>query len=99
MAKDCKNVAKVSIVASTFGTGTICGLAPGPEDVAVSDKFEADGEDILTSKVGLPNRMLLNGSYKLEKENQLFHLQRIPLVTGWARIKTSEELPTPHGMY
>ena len=100
MAKDCKNVAKISFVASPFGKGTICVLAPGPEDAVVFDKFEADGEDILKAKVGLPNRMLLNWSYKLEnEENQPFHLQRIPMVTGQARIKTSEELPTPHGMY
>jgi hypothetical protein len=99
MAEDCRNVAKISFVASPFGTGTICVLAPGPEDVVVFDKFELDGEDILKAKVGLPNRMLLNWSYKLDKENQPFRLQRGPLVTGRARIATSEELPTPYGMY
>ena len=43
--------------------------------------------------------MLLNWLYKLDKENQPFRLQRSPLATVRARIETSEELPTPYGMY
>ena len=100
MAEDCRNVAKISNVASPFGEGTICILAPGQDDVVVFDKHEVPMGKF-KAKVGLPNRRLLAWSYKLDEENHAFRLQRIPLVTGRARarIATSEELPTPAGIY
>jgi hypothetical protein len=100
VAKDCKNVSKVSFVGAPFGCGTICILAPGSEDVVVFDKFEADDdESMLKSKEGLPNRMLLNWSYKAEGAGINFNLERIPLVTGRGRINTFKELPIQFSMY
>lgn len=99
MAEGCRNVAKISNVGSPFGMGTICLLAPDTEDVVVFDNYEADGEGILKAKAGLPNRMLLDWSYKLSNENPPFRLERMPLVTGRKRIEKFEELPTPVGMY
>ena len=100
VAEDCKNVAKISFVAGPFGMGTICVLAPGPNDDVVYDMFEVDGEGVIKTKVGLPNRRFINWTYKLLGDTKLpFRLQRIPLVTGRARIATSVELPTPLAMY
>lgn len=99
-AENCKNVAKISFVAGPFGTGTICVLAPGPKDVVVFDEYEVDGEDVVKAKVGLPNRKIINWTYKLLGENKQRHrIKRVPLVTGRKRIETVEELPTPQAMY
>ena len=93
VAEDCKNVAKISFVAGPFGTGTICVLAPGMNDSVIFDMFEVEGEDVIKAKVGLPNRMIINWSYKLMQDTkQQFRLQLIPLVTGRARIQTNKEL-------
>ena len=100
VAEDCKNVAKISFVAGPFGMGTICVLAPGPNDVVVYDKFEVDGEGVIKTKVGLPNRMFIDWTFKRLGDTTLpFRLQRVPLVTGRERIETIEELPTPLAMY
>ncbi len=99
IAKDCKSLAKITFVGAPFGTGTICLLAPDPQDVVVFDQFEVGAEGILTSKVGLPNRRLLFWSYGLERETQPFRLRRVPLVTGRGRIVGYDELPTPQAMY
>ena len=50
LAEDCKNVAKISFVAGPFGTGTICVLAPGPNDVVIFDTYMVDGEGLINPR-------------------------------------------------
>ena len=99
MAKDCKSVTKVSFVGAPYGCGTLCILAPGRNDIVIFDQFEAsEDKSEVKSKVGLPNRHLLNWSYKLGKETN-FRVERIPLVTGRGRIDKFEDLPNEISMY
>ena len=70
VAEDCKNVAKISFVACPFGTITICVLAPGTNDNVVRDMFEVEGVDVIKAKVGLPNRMIINWTYKLMQDTK-----------------------------
>jgi len=101
IAKNCKNIAKISFVGAPFGTGTICLLASGSDDVVIHDTYEIDqGLAAKRRNNGLPNMMLLNWSYHLsDKIQNKFQLQRIPLGTGRQRIFKCDELPTPCSMW
>ncbi len=95
VAKECQSVAKISFVACPSGTGTLCVLAPGNNDCVIFDESEVDGE--IKAKVGLPNKKILNWTYKVIGEGAQFSFRRIPLVTG-ARIERVE-LPAAITMY
>jgi len=95
-ATACKSVGKISFVAAPCGVGTICLLAPGPNDTVAHDSFEEGENQQIKCKDGLPNRKLLHWSYGMEDE---FRLQRMPLSTGRARILTVDQLPIPHSMW
>jgi len=55
-ATESRCVAKILLVGAPCGVGTICLLAPGPNDTVVFDSFEE----------GLPNRKLLHWSYGMD---------------------------------
>lgn len=78
-AKNCENFAMVSMVAAPFAVGTITILAPEPKnDVLIVDLFDVGSKKVIKSSNGMPNRMLINLSYKLEGEKTKHQIASVP---------------------